>query len=84
MSEPTLDDFVQLSEEDLRKAVEGRPSLLLEQQAGTMASLEQISERKCGKCGGGLVPRTPANPLDVFSGARMNWQGWCPVCKVVG
>lgn len=70
-----------MSEEELRAAVEGRPSVLMQQRPGLDAVFETISHRKCATCGGGLVPRIPDAPGDVFSGTKTNYVSWCQACR---
>ena len=74
-------DFQAMTENELRAAVDGRPSVLLQQRAGLAAVFETIGDRKCPTCGGGLVPRPPADPAQVFSGTKTNFASWCGVCR---
>lgn len=81
MSSELPPDFRPMTEEELRAAVAGRPSVLLQQRPGLDAVFETISQRKCPKCGGGLVPRTPSEVGEVFSGSKTNFSSWCPACR---
>ena len=75
--------FQQMSEEQIKAALEGRESHITDIHQENERRQEEILGATCPKCRGSLVPRIPTNPHEVFRGTKIRYQAWCPSCEEV-